>query len=105
MEVREGSPAVMLAGMGGSNLGIWCVDSTGAAAALAVAPVHLLVRRNEVGGLNREACCVRCAHGEGRCFFPDAAVRDTVLQGNLAPLRCVRPAASVSSAAASPRPC
>jgi phosphoribosylformylglycinamidine synthase len=56
VEVREGSPAIMLAGMGGSNLGIWC------------------------------------AHGEGRCFFPDSAVRDTVLQGNLAPLRYTNPA-------------
>jgi hypothetical protein len=89
VEVLEGSPAVMLAGMEGSNLGIWCVDGTGAAAALAVALVHLLLRRTGMGGLKWEACCVRCAHGEGRCFFPDAAVRDTVLQGNLAPLRCV----------------
>lgn len=52
VEVQEGSPAIMLAGMGGSNLGIWC------------------------------------AHGEGRCFFPDPAVRSTVLDGGLAPVRC-----------------
>lgn len=25
--MREGSPAIMLAGMAGSNLGIWCVGS------------------------------------------------------------------------------
>ena len=98
VEVRGGSPAIMLAGMEGSNLGIWCVDGTGAAAASAVALVHLVLRRTEMRGLSWEACCGRCAHGEGRCFFPDAAVRDTVLQGSLAPLRCVsRPASLLQS--------
>ena len=28
VEIREDSPAVMLAGMGGSNLGIWCAPHT-----------------------------------------------------------------------------
>lgn len=57
VEVLDGSPAIMLDGMGGSNLGIWC------------------------------------AHGEGRCYFPDAATRDTVLDGGLAPIRCLLPPA------------
>lgn len=52
MEILDDSPAIMLDGMEGANLGIWC------------------------------------AHGEGRCYFPDAAARDTVLQGGLAPIRC-----------------
>jgi len=56
VEVLDGSPAIMLDGMGGSNLGIWC------------------------------------AHGEGRCYFPDAATRDTVLDGGLAPIRYTNPA-------------
>ena len=64
MEVRGGSPAIMLAGMEGSNLGIWCVDGTGAAAASAVALVHLLFRRTDVGGLKlgcllRQVCARR----------------------------------------------
>ena len=29
-----------------------------------------------------------CAHGEGRAHFPDAAVQNTVLEQNLAPIRC-----------------
>lgn len=51
VEVLGDSPAIMLDGMAGANLGIWC------------------------------------AHGEGRCHFPDAAIRDIVLEDGLAPLR------------------
>jgi phosphoribosylformylglycinamidine synthase len=49
--VEEGTPAVMLRGMGGARLGVWC------------------------------------AHGEGRAIFPDAAVRDVVAAGGLAPIK------------------
>eukprot|EP00889_Picochlorum_renovo_P005157 jgi/Picre1/32187/NNA_007533.t1 len=50
------SPAVMLEGMEGTTLGVWC------------------------------------AHGEGKVIFPDASVRASVDEGNLAPIRYCDPA-------------
>eukprot|EP00891_Asterochloris_glomerata_P009825 jgi/Astpho2/9825/fgenesh1_pm.00149_%23_37_t len=51
VHIQEDSPAVMLKGMGGATIGIWC------------------------------------AHGEGQAHFPDAAIQEQILRGNLAPVR------------------
>jgi phosphoribosylformylglycinamidine synthase len=50
--MEEHTPAIMLKGMGGARVGVWC------------------------------------AHGEGRAIFPDEAVKQRVMDNNLAPIRC-----------------
>lgn len=60
VEILKDSPAIMLEGMDGANLGIWC------------------------------------AHGEGRCHFPDAATRDIVIESGLAPIRYTDPSGNAT---------
>ena len=38
-------------------------------------------------GMGGATIGIWCAHGEGQAHFPDAAIQEQILRGNLAPVR------------------